>query len=368
MNRVKAPSSPRRARAAEHEFGHKATFHELAPEMVQHRAERRGQELAFPYAKMCGTEEGSIDLELLEVKSHLRATALRFVDKAAPDLESKPPPALSVEAGPSAKHKELQDLPEIITGSDQFPRGENGEGRKAWYGKEGDRADLLRLPMSGISSNSDNSEFRLQPATAHGIDVGFERTMAHSRPRGKGEQLNEKDLSLGNFQTPSGGYKPSNPNRFKHEGSDGARAEARAEVAVAAPIKLPRQEGFMVDRDKDAGIDKDRVAAVRETADRDQAVTRSEEITEESRLAQKYSKLLQGPGKLEDTDYDVLDTRPSELALKIKEKRGAYAVPKGPGHDERRDARPIPMDLQLKPPNFLRQKGSGEDKMRSAYY
>jgi len=33
-------------------------------------------------------------------------------------------------------------------------------------------------------------------------------------------------------------------------------------------------------------------------------------------------------GKLEDVDYDELDLRPSELAIKIKEKRGAYAVPK----------------------------------------
>ena len=35
-------------------------------------------------------------------------------------------------------------------------------------------------------------------------------------------------------------------------------------------------------------------------------------------------------GKLEDVDYDELDLRPSELAIKIKEKRGAYAVPKVP--------------------------------------
>ncbi len=103
-----------------------------------------------------------MDLELFEVKNHLRATELRFVDKSAPDLESKPPPALSVEAGPSAKHKEVQDLPEMMTGSDQFPRGQNGEGRQVWYGKEGDRAELLRLPMSGDSSRADTNEFRLQ--------------------------------------------------------------------------------------------------------------------------------------------------------------------------------------------------------------
>ena len=35
--------------------------------------------------------------------------------------------------------------------------------------------------------------------------------------------------------------------------------------------------------------------------------------------------------QLEDTDYDELDLRPSELAIKIKEKRGAYAVPKDQG-------------------------------------
>eukprot|EP00960_Hanusia_phi_P015224 449655-Hanusia_phi.AAC.1 len=40
-----------------------------------------------------------------------------------------------------------------------------------------------------------------------------------------------------------------------------------------------------------------------------------------------FSPLLQ----LEDTDYDELDLRPSQLATKIKEKRGAYAVPKDQG-------------------------------------
>ena len=231
-------------------------------------------------------------------------------------------------------------------------------------------------------------------------------------------------------------YIPSDPNRTKHMGSDGTRAQARAEVAVAAPMKLPRQEGFMVDRDKDGGIDEQRMAAHRLTAARDQTVTRKDEITEEAKLAHKQTVVLvlqrlplladcvcahvcmdvcvytyvyvpmpvymymglctcmcictcecilththththtlehkqvvlEGPGKLEDTDYDELDLRPSELALKIKEKRGAYAVPKDQGQNEGRDARPIPQELQLKPPVFARQKGSGEDKMRSAYY
>jgi hypothetical protein len=36
--------------------------------------------------------------------------------------------------------------------------------------------------------------------------------------------------------------------------------------------------------------------------------------------------------------------------------------------DEGRDSRPVPIELQLKPPRFERRKGSGEDKMRSAYY
>ena len=77
----------------------------------------------------------------------------------------------------------------------------------------------------------------------------------------------------------------------------GAR-QARAEVAVAAPIKLPRQEGFMVDRDKDGGIDEKRMAAERNTAGREQSITRKDEITEESRLANKQSVVLQGPGKV----------------------------------------------------------------------
>ena len=39
-----------------------------------------------------------------------------------------------------------------------------------------------------------------------------------------------------------------------------------------------------------------------------------------------------------------------------------------PGANERRDSRPVPMELQLKPPAFERAKGTGEDKMRSSYY
>ena len=46
-----------------------------------------------------------------------------------------------------------------------------------------------------------------------------------------------------NFHAPSGGYVPSEPDRARHPGSDGSRAQARAEVAVAAPVKLPRQVG-----------------------------------------------------------------------------------------------------------------------------
>ena len=67
---------------------------------------------------------------------------------------------------------------------------------------------------------------------------------------------------------------------------------------MAAPIKLPRQEGFMVDRDKDGGIDEKRMAAERNTAAREQSITRKDEITEESRLAHKQSVVLQGPGKV----------------------------------------------------------------------
>ena len=67
---------------------------------------------------------------------HLRHTLMRFVAKAAPDLEAKPPPALSVEAGDAAKHKDAENLPELPDGSDEFPRGVHGEGGKQWYGDE----------------------------------------------------------------------------------------------------------------------------------------------------------------------------------------------------------------------------------------
>ena len=82
---------------------------------------------------------------------HLRHTLMRFVAKAAPDLEAKPPPALSVEAGDAAKHKDAENLPELPDGSDEFPRGVHGEGRKQWYGDEPPPPPtslLLPLPMS----------------------------------------------------------------------------------------------------------------------------------------------------------------------------------------------------------------------------
>ena len=60
---------------------------------------------------------------------------------------------------------------------------------------------------------------------------------------------------------------------------------------MAAPIKLPRQEGFMVDRDKDAGVDDARLSALRETVPRDRMSTTNEDIAEETRVAHKYSKV-----------------------------------------------------------------------------
>jgi len=74
----------------------------------------------------------------------------------------------------------------------------------------------------------------------------------------------------------------------------------------------------MVDRNKDPGVGEGRAAAHRTTAEREQSVTVNNEITEESKLAHKFSRVLEGPGKLEDTDYDELDLRPSQLATKIK--------------------------------------------------
>lgn len=49
--------------------------------------------------------------------------------------------------------------------------------------------------------------------------------MAYSGKRSQGVQLDDKDLGLDNYQTPSGGYVPSNPDRTKHMGSDGTRAQ-----------------------------------------------------------------------------------------------------------------------------------------------
>ena len=48
----------------------------------------------------------------------------------------------------------------------------------------------------------------------------------------------------------------------------------------------------MVDRDKDGGIDEQRMAAHRLTAARDQTVTRKDEITEEAKLAHKQTVVL----------------------------------------------------------------------------
>ncbi len=62
IERLKQPSSPRRPRAAEHDFGHKATFFPVPPELVLHKAERKGQEQAFPYAKRHGTDVRSLTL------------------------------------------------------------------------------------------------------------------------------------------------------------------------------------------------------------------------------------------------------------------------------------------------------------------
>ncbi len=264
------PSSPRRPRPAEHEFSGKTRFHDVAPELVMNKAERRGQQYRAPYGKQLGDEEPAVDIEMVDVKRHLRNTFLRFVEKPSPDIESKPPPALSVEAGEAAKNKHTNNMPELLVGSDEFPRGQHGEGRAQWYAREGDRAEGARVPLTGTSSDSDRTEFRLQPAVAHGVDIGFERTMAPKSARSQGTQMSDKDLSQTNVHVPSGGYLPSNVNRTKHVGSDGARAQARAEVAVAAPIKLPRQEGYMVDRDKDAGIDEARKGALRVTATREQ--------------------------------------------------------------------------------------------------
>ena len=48
------PSSPRRARQAEHEFGYKTAFCEELPDMMHGKIDRRGQHLAAPYGKNMG--------------------------------------------------------------------------------------------------------------------------------------------------------------------------------------------------------------------------------------------------------------------------------------------------------------------------
>ena len=136
------PSSPRRARQAEHEFGYKTPFCEELPDMMQNKIDRRGQQLAAPYGKNMGGPQGLQIMEAHEVKMQIRSTQLRYVEKAifvksqcpsifvksqcpsiftlssacmyadfcerwkkkaAPDLEQKPPPALSVESGDTPK-------------------------------------------------------------------------------------------------------------------------------------------------------------------------------------------------------------------------------------------------------------------------
>lgn len=99
------PSSPRRARQADHEFGYKTTYYEELPDMMDDTASRRGQQQAAPYGKNMGEHQGLQPLEAFEIKMQIRTTQLRYVEKAAPDLEEKPPPALSVESGDAAKNK-----------------------------------------------------------------------------------------------------------------------------------------------------------------------------------------------------------------------------------------------------------------------
>jgi hypothetical protein len=154
------PSSPRRARQAEHEFGYKTTFCEDLPDMMNDKASRRGQQLAAPYGKNVGESQGLQALEAFEVKMQIRTTQLRYVEKAAPDLEEKPPPALSVESGDAAKNKDVANTPEMIAGSDETPRGLNGEGRKQWYGDVGKRTPIVRFPHHGSDGGSDSTEFR----------------------------------------------------------------------------------------------------------------------------------------------------------------------------------------------------------------
>lgn len=154
------PSSPRRARQAEHEFGYKTAFCEQLPDMMNDKASRRGQQLAAPYGKNMGDPQGLQTLEAFEIKMQIRTTQLRYVEKAAPDLEDKPPPALSVESGDASKNKDMQNTPEMVSGSDETPRGDHGEGRKEWYGDVGKRTPIVRIPHHGSDGGSDSTEFR----------------------------------------------------------------------------------------------------------------------------------------------------------------------------------------------------------------
>jgi len=68
------PSSPRRARQADHEFGYKTTFCEELPDMMNEKASRRGQQLAAPYGKNMGEAQALQPLEAFEVKMLIRTT------------------------------------------------------------------------------------------------------------------------------------------------------------------------------------------------------------------------------------------------------------------------------------------------------
>ena len=61
----------------------------------------------------------------------------------------------------------------------------------------------------------------------------------YSAKRSQGVQLDEKDLGLDNYQTPSGGYIPSNPNRTKHTGSDGTRAQVSLSLSLSVCLSIP---------------------------------------------------------------------------------------------------------------------------------
>ncbi len=53
--------------------------------------------------------------------------------------------------------------------------------------------------------------YRSYTTTRHAYIYTHTHTHTHT-------QLDEKDMGLDNYQTPSGGYVPSNPNRTKHMG------------------------------------------------------------------------------------------------------------------------------------------------------